>query len=101
MDCPDDGSVPCLGGYARLASKVREIRSSVKDSLLLNAGDECQGVSRTTNALPLVTRLTPLSQTLFYSFWGGEKIAETLNYMNCEVFFPRHHHSLQAKSSSD
>ncbi|CED84792.1 5' nucleotidase [Phaffia rhodozyma] len=62
-DCPTDGSVPCLGGYARIMDKTREIRSQVQDSLLFNAGDEFQG-------------------TLFYSFYGPQKIAETLNLMN-------------------
>lgn len=42
---------------------VEEQRPNYNNSLWLNVGDEFQG-------------------TLFYSFYGGEKIAETLNQMN-------------------
>lgn len=42
---------------------MEERRPNYNDSLWLNVGDEFQG-------------------TLFYSFYGGEKIAETLNQMN-------------------
>lgn len=58
-DCtkPEKG---CYGGYARVKTVLKETRPEHPDSLLLNAGDEFQG-------------------TLFYTFYGGEKIAETLN----------------------
>ncbi|UPX20480.1 5'-nucleotidase [Ascochyta rabiei] len=61
-DCtrPERG---CYGGYSRIKTVVEEKRPSYNDSLWLNVGDEFQG-------------------TLFYSFYGGEKIAETLNQMN-------------------
>ncbi|KAF2623506.1 Metallo-dependent phosphatase [Macroventuria anomochaeta] len=61
-DCtrPERG---CYGGYARIKTVVEEKRPNYNDSLWLNVGDEFQG-------------------TLFYSFYGGEKIAETLNQMN-------------------
>lgn len=79
-DCtrPERG---CYGGYARIKTIVEERRPNYNDSLWLNVGDEFQG-------------------TLFYSFYGGEKIAETLNQMNFsamtignhEVYFlPRIH----------
>jgi 5'-nucleotidase len=42
---------------------LQEQRPNYEDSLFLNAGDEFQG-------------------TLFYSYYGGEKIAETLNQLN-------------------
>lgn len=58
-DC-EDPSRGCYGGYARVATVVNEIRPTLNSSLFLNAGDEFQG-------------------TLFYSYYGGEKIAETLN----------------------
>ncbi|KAK2591709.1 hypothetical protein QQS21_010594 [Conoideocrella luteorostrata] len=48
------------GGYARIKTKVNELRRQNPDSLFLNAGDEFQG-------------------TLFFSLFGSEKIAETLN----------------------
>jgi 5'-nucleotidase len=61
-DCtrPERG---CYGGYARIKTVIEERRPNYNDSLWLNVGDEFQG-------------------TLFYSFYGGEKIAETLNQMN-------------------
>lgn len=64
-DCPgkEDPSVACLGGYSRILSKVNEIRAGVKDSLLLNAGDEFQG-------------------TLFFSYYGSKVISQTLNLLN-------------------
>lgn len=64
-DCdePEEG---CYGGYARIKSKVDELRDAHPDSLWLNAGDEFQG-------------------TLYYSFYKGEKIAETLNDLDFDV----------------
>lgn len=61
-DCtrPERG---CYGGYARIKTVVEDQRPNYDNSLWLNVGDEFQG-------------------TLFYSFYGGEKIAETLNQMN-------------------
>ncbi|ORY71380.1 5'-nucleotidase [Pseudomassariella vexata] len=58
-DCtsPTEG---CYGGYARVKTVLDDTRPEHPDSLLLNVGDEFQG-------------------TLFYSFYRGEKIAETLN----------------------
>ncbi|KAG5919669.1 hypothetical protein E4U42_006445 [Claviceps africana] len=58
-DCTD-ASKGCVGGYARIKTKVDELRREKPDHLWLNAGDEFQG-------------------TLFYSFYGGEKISETIN----------------------
>ncbi|KAI1746097.1 Metallo-dependent phosphatase-like protein [Xylaria scruposa] len=56
----------CYGGYARVKSVLNETRPSHPDSLLLNVGDEFQG-------------------TLFYTFYGGEKIAETLNQIGFDA----------------
>ncbi|KAK8036116.1 hypothetical protein PG993_008730 [Apiospora rasikravindrae] len=58
-DCakPERG---CFGGYARVKTAIEQTRPDHPDSLLLNVGDEFQG-------------------TLFYTFYKGEKIAETLN----------------------
>lgn len=50
----------CYGGYSRVKTIINETRPSHKDSLVLNCGDEFQG-------------------TMFFSYYGGEKIAETLN----------------------
>ncbi|KID91669.1 5'-nucleotidase precursor [Metarhizium guizhouense ARSEF 977] len=58
-DCTD-ATKGCFGGYARIKTKVDELRKQNPDHLWLNAGDEFQG-------------------TLFYTFYGGEKIAETIN----------------------
>lgn len=60
-DCTNP-SKGCYGGYARVKTVIDETRPLHNDSLFLNVGDEFQG-------------------TLFYSFYGGEKIAETLNQM--------------------
>ncbi|KAI0490204.1 Metallo-dependent phosphatase-like protein [Xylaria cf. heliscus] len=64
-DCtnPEKG---CYGGYARVKTVLKETRPEHPDSLLLNVGDEFQG-------------------TLFYTFYGGEKIAETLNQIGFDA----------------
>jgi 5'-nucleotidase len=64
-DCtrPERG---CYGGYARVKTVLKETRPSHPDSLLLNVGDEFQG-------------------TMFFSFYGGWKIAETLNQMGFDA----------------
>ncbi|KAK2052582.1 5'-nucleotidase domain-containing protein [Colletotrichum caudatum] len=64
-DCtrPERG---CYGGYARIKYTVDELRPQYNDSLWLNAGDEFQG-------------------TLFYSFYKGEKIAETINQLGFDA----------------
>ncbi|KAM4054989.1 calcineurin-like phosphoesterase [Hirsutella rhossiliensis] len=64
-DCTDPAQ-DCYGGYARIKTKVDELRKLHPDSLFLNAGDEFQG-------------------TLFYSVYGGDKIAETLNDLNFDA----------------
>lgn len=56
---PEDG---CYGGYARISTVINERRPVLNSSLFLNAGDEFQG-------------------TLFYTYYGGEKIAETINQL--------------------
>jgi 2',3'-cyclic-nucleotide 2'-phosphodiesterase (5'-nucleotidase family) len=64
-DCtrPERG---CYGGYSRVKTVIEEQRPKYNDSLWLNVGDEFQG-------------------TLFYSFYGGEKIAETLNNLEFDA----------------
>ncbi|KAI1822746.1 Metallo-dependent phosphatase [Xylaria intraflava] len=64
-DCksPRDG---CYGGYARIKTVLEETRPDHPDSVVLNAGDEFQG-------------------TLYFSFYGGEKIAETLNQIGFDA----------------
>ncbi|KAI1099329.1 Metallo-dependent phosphatase [Jackrogersella minutella] len=64
-DCTNP-SKGCYGGYARIKSVIDDTRPEHPDSLLLNVGDEFQG-------------------TLFYTFYGGEKIAETLNELDFDA----------------
>ncbi|KAF3064307.1 5'-nucleotidase [Daldinia childiae] len=64
-DCTNP-SKGCYGGYARIKTVIDDTRPGHNDSLLLNVGDEFQG-------------------TLFYSFYGGEKIAETLNQLGFDA----------------
>jgi 5'-nucleotidase len=64
-DCPDK-TKGCRGGYSRVMTVLKQTRPGHKDSLLLNAGDESQG-------------------TLFYTYYGGEKIAEALNDMGFDL----------------
>lgn len=64
-DCTDPGR-GCFGGYARIKTKVDELRGKYPDHLWLNAGDEFQG-------------------TLFYTFYGGDKIAETINRLRFDA----------------
>ncbi|KAH8665263.1 putative 5'-nucleotidase [Tricladium varicosporioides] len=61
VDCPDP-TKGCFGGYARVQQVIKDTRPGHNDSLFLNIGDEFQG-------------------TLFYSYYGGEKIAETINQL--------------------
>lgn len=63
-DCPRK-EAGCRGGYARVRAAVQESRPCHPDSLFLNAGDEFQG-------------------TMFFSYYGGEKIAATLNQMGID-----------------
>jgi 2',3'-cyclic-nucleotide 2'-phosphodiesterase (5'-nucleotidase family) len=56
----------CYGGYARVKTVIDRTRPTHPDSLFLNMGDESQG-------------------TLFYSYYGGEKITETLNQLGFDA----------------
>ncbi|KAJ7061528.1 Metallo-dependent phosphatase-like protein [Mycena amicta] len=56
----------CYGGYARIKAAVDEGRKNVENSLFLNMGDEFQG-------------------TLFFSYYGGEVIADTLNQLGFDA----------------
>lgn len=60
-DC-EDPSKGCYGGYARIKTIIDERRPNVGDSLFLNNGDEFQG-------------------TLYYTYYGPEKLAETVNQL--------------------
>jgi len=64
-DCtrPERG---CYGGYARIKHVIDTERPKYNDSLFLNVGDEFQG-------------------TLFYTYYGGEKIAETINQLGFDA----------------
>lgn len=64
-DCTNP-SRGCYGGYARIKHAIDTLRPQHPQSLFLNNGDEFQG-------------------TLFYSYYGGEKIAETLNILNFDA----------------
>ncbi|KAF2732534.1 5`-nucleotidase protein-like protein [Polyplosphaeria fusca] len=61
-DCtrPERG---CYGGYSRIKHVIDSTRPQYNNSMWLNVGDEFQG-------------------TLYFTFYGGEKIAETLNQLN-------------------
>ncbi|CAL3971070.1 unnamed protein product [Diplocarpon coronariae] len=61
-----DKTVGCYGGYARVKTVMKETRPDHEDSLFLNVGDEFQG-------------------TPFYTHYGGEKIAATLNQMGFDA----------------
>ncbi|KAF2870096.1 Metallo-dependent phosphatase-like protein [Massariosphaeria phaeospora] len=56
----------CFGGYSRIKTVVERQRPKHKNSMWLNVGDEFQG-------------------TLYYTYYGGEKIAETLNQMDFDA----------------
>ncbi|KAK5655121.1 hypothetical protein OQA88_6020 [Cercophora sp. LCS_1] len=64
-DCADPAR-GCRGGYARVKQVLDSTRPDHPDSLFLNAGDEFQG-------------------TMFFSHYGGWKIAETLNQMGVDA----------------
>lgn len=56
----------CYGGYSRIKSFIDQTRPTHNDSLWLNVGDEFQG-------------------TLYYSYYGGEKIADTINQLGFDA----------------
>ncbi|KAJ1328967.1 5'-nucleotidase [Microdochium nivale] len=56
----------CYGGYSRIKHFVDDSRPAHPDSLFLNVGDEFQG-------------------TLYYTYYGGEKIAETINQLGFDA----------------
>ncbi|KAH7309528.1 Metallo-dependent phosphatase-like protein [Stachybotrys elegans] len=64
-DCtrPERG---CFGGIARIKTVLDELRAEHPEHLLINAGDEFQG-------------------TLFYSFYGPEKISESVNLLEYDI----------------
>lgn len=64
-DCTNP-SKGCYGGYARIKTIIDSTRPQHPDSLWLNVGDEFQG-------------------TLFYTYYGGEKIAETMNQLGFDA----------------
>jgi 2',3'-cyclic-nucleotide 2'-phosphodiesterase (5'-nucleotidase family) len=64
-DCTNP-SKGCYGGYSRVKHVIDTQRPNHNDSLWLNVGDEFQG-------------------TLFYSYYGGEKIAETMNQLGFDA----------------
>lgn len=64
-DCKDP-TRGCVGGYARILATVMELRRLHPQNLWLNAGDEFQG-------------------TLFYNYYGGAKIAETLKWLRFDA----------------
>ncbi|KAG8837443.1 hypothetical protein FRB91_009928 [Serendipita sp. 411] len=57
----------CIAGYARIKSKVAELRQTLQDPIFLNAGDEFQG-------------------TLFFTYYGGEKISYSINDVGYDAF---------------
>ncbi|KAF2117395.1 5`-nucleotidase protein-like protein [Lophiotrema nucula] len=61
-DCtrPERG---CYGGYSRIKHILDTTRPQYNNSMWLNVGDEFQG-------------------TLYFTYYGGEKIAETINQLN-------------------
>ena len=56
----------CIAGAARLSTKIKEIRSQVDNSLLLDAGDQFQG-------------------TLYYNLFKSEPIAAVMNAMGYQA----------------
>ncbi|KAF9000369.1 Metallo-dependent phosphatase [Hymenopellis radicata] len=70
-DCTDPKK-GCFGGYARVKDMVDHLRPHQENSLFLNIGDEFQG-------------------TLFFTFYGGTKIAETINQLGFDALVPGNH----------
>ncbi|KAK3214789.1 hypothetical protein GRF29_19g1254832 [Pseudopithomyces chartarum] len=64
-DCTNP-SKGCYGGYSRVKHIIDTQRPNHNDSLWVNVGDEFQG-------------------TLFYSYYRGEKIAETMNQLGFDA----------------
>ncbi|NKQ40982.1 MAG: NAD nucleotidase, partial [Sulfurovum sp.] len=60
------------GGYARIVTKIKELRESKANSLTLNAGDVFQG-------------------TLYYSLFKGEADAEAMNMVGFDAYVLGNH----------
>jgi 5'-nucleotidase / UDP-sugar diphosphatase len=72
--CNDDkwGKNECFGGLARRASKIKELRDTKENVLLLDAGDQFQG-------------------TLFYNHYKGEEAAQAMNLLGYDAMAVGNH----------
>ncbi len=68
---PNSNSV-CIGGAARLATVINQVRAQVDNSLLLDAGDQFQG-------------------TLYYNLFKSEPIAAVMNAMGYQAMTVGNH----------
>ena len=68
----DDQAGKCYGGYARLATIIRQNRAKSPNSLLLDAGDQFQG-------------------SLFYSKYKGQATAEMMNIVGYDAMGAGNH----------
>ncbi|KIY71075.1 Metallo-dependent phosphatase [Cylindrobasidium torrendii FP15055 ss-10] len=62
----------CYGGYARTKDMITKLRPEHNNTLFLDVGDEFQG-------------------TLFFTYYGGEKIGDTINQLGFDAFVPGNH----------
>ncbi|ORY10933.1 Metallo-dependent phosphatase-like protein [Clohesyomyces aquaticus] len=83
-DCtrPERG---CYGGYARIKHVIDTERPRYNDSLWLNVGDEFQVGYFVKLITTPNTRNDGVQGTLFYTYYGGEKIAETINQLGFDA----------------
>ena len=68
----DSASAPCFGGVARLATKVKEVRSQRDHVILLDAGDQFQG-------------------TLFFTYYKGSAIQRFMNELGYQAMAVGNH----------
>ncbi len=68
----DNDAGKCFGGYARLATAIRDARADAGTSILVSAGDQFQG-------------------SLFYTYYKGQVAAEMMNALGYDLMAVGNH----------
>ena len=87
-----DLTLGCFGGYPSIKATIDYLRPQKENSLFLNIGDEFQVFFPSLICSACRDFLTHCLQgTLYFSYYGGEKIAETINQLGFDTFVLGNH----------
>ena len=87
-----DMSHGCFGGYPSIKATIDYLRPQKENSLFLNIGDEFQVLFPSSIYSVWHDFLTRHSQgTLYFTYYGGEKIAQTINQLGFDTFVLGNH----------